>query len=128
MISGVSNVNLIDGCKLFKHVLILDKACYQETANSLINDRISKGVYVIEENNSTLAELKSLQNFIYRNFKKHKKYKEMRPISSQPARHLATANTHKFTDIRQIKYNDLKLRPTIDQSGTHLYDCSKIIG
>ena len=36
---------------------------------------MSKRVYVIEENGSTLAELKSFQNFIYRNFKKHEKYK-----------------------------------------------------
>ena len=62
----------------------------------MINDGISKGVYVIEENGSTLAELKSFQNFIYRNFKKHEKYKEMRPTSS-----------HKFTDIKQININDL---------------------
>ena len=57
---------------------------------------MSKRVYVIEENGSTLAELKSFQNFIYRNFKKHEKYKEMRSTSS-----------HKFTDIKQININDL---------------------
>ena len=108
-------------------VVILDKACYNEKINRLINDGISKGVYVIEENDNTLTELKSFQNFIYRNFKKHKKYKEMRPTSSQPARLFATAKTHKFTDIKQVNINDLKLRPIIDQTGTHLYDCSKII-
>ena len=95
--------------------------------NRLINEGISKGVYVIEENDNTLTQLKSFQNFIYRNFKKHEKYKEMRPTSSQPARLFATAKTHKFTDIKQININDLKLRPIIDQTGTHLYDCSKII-
>ena len=51
----------------------------------------------------------------------------MRSTSSQPARLFATAKTHKFTDIKQININDLKLRPIIDQTGTHLYDCSKII-
>ena len=45
--------------------------------NRLINDGISKGVYVIEENDNTLTELKSFQNFIYRNFEKYEKYKEM---------------------------------------------------
>ena len=103
--------------------VILDKKCYKEK----INRFISKGVYVIEENENTLAELKSFQNFVYRTFKKHEKYKKMRPTSSQPARHFAAAKMHKFTDIKQININDLKLGPIIDQTGTHLYDCSKII-
>ena len=51
----------------------------------------------------------------------------MRPASSQRARLFATAKTQKFTDIKQININDLKLHPIIDQTGTHLYDCSKII-
>ena len=51
----------------------------------------------------------------------------MRPSSSQPARLFATAKTHKFTDIKQINISDLQLCPIIDQTGTHLYDCSKII-
>ena len=63
-------------------VVVLDKACYNEKINRLIKDDISKGVYVIEENDNTLTELKSFQNFIYRNFKKHEKYKEMSPTSS----------------------------------------------
>ena len=108
-------------------VVILGTECYKEKINRLINDGISKGVYVIEENDNTLTELKSFQNFIYRNFKKHDKYKEMRPTSSQPARLFAAAKTHTFTDTKQININNLKLRPIIDQTGTHLYDCSKII-
>ena len=48
----------------------------------------------------------------------------MRPISSQPARLFATRKTHKFIDIKQLNIN--KLHPIIDQTGTHLYDCSKI--
>ena len=51
----------------------------------------------------------------------------MRPISIQPARLFPTAKTRKFTDIKQININDLKLCPIIGQTGTHLYDCSKII-
>ena len=60
-------------------IVILDISCYKEKVNKLINEGISKGVYVIEENDNTLTELKSLQNFLHRNFKKHEKYKEMRP-------------------------------------------------
>ena len=52
---------------------------------------------------------------------------EMRPTSSQPAWLFATAKTHKFTDIKQININDLKLWPIADQTGTHIYDCLKII-
>ena len=48
----------------------------------------------------------------------------MRPNSSQPARLFATRKTHKFIDIKQLNIN--KLHPIIDQTGTHLYDCSKI--
>ena len=51
----------------------------------------------------------------------------MRPTSSQPARLFATAKTHTFTDTKQTNINNLKLRPIIDQTGTHLYGCSKII-
>ena len=51
----------------------------------------------------------------------------MRPTSSQTARLFATAKTHKFTDTKQININNLKLCPIVDQTGTHLYDCSKII-
>ena len=108
-------------------VVILDKVCYNEKINRLINDGISKGMYVVEENENTLTELKSFQNYVYRHFKKHEKYKEMRPTSSQPARIFTTAKTNKFTDIKQININDLKLRPIIDQTGTHLHDCLKII-
>ena len=45
----------------------------------------------------------------------------------QPAKLFATAKTHKFTDTKQMNINNLKLRPIIDQTGTHLCDCSKII-
>ena len=44
-------------------VVILDTACYKEKINRLIIDGISKGVDVIEENEDTLTELKSFQNF-----------------------------------------------------------------
>ena len=37
-------------------VVILDKACYKEKINRLINDNISKGVYVIQENDNILTE------------------------------------------------------------------------
>ena len=51
----------------------------------------------------------------------------MRPTSSQPGRLFATEKTHNLTDTKQINISNLKLCPIIDQTGTHLYDCSKII-
>ena len=81
-------------------VVILDKAPCKEKINRLINDGISKVVYVIEENDNMLAELKSFQNFIYKNFQKHEKHKEMGATASQSARLFAAMKMHKFTDIR----------------------------
>ena len=40
-------------------IVILEKASYKEKINRLINDGISKGVYITEENDNTWAELKS---------------------------------------------------------------------
>ena len=51
----------------------------------------------------------------------------MRPISNQPVRFFATAKTHKFNKIEDINIQDLKLRPIIDQTGTCIYNASKVI-
>ena len=42
----------------------------------------------------------------------------MWPTSSQLARLFATAKMERFTDIRQVNINDLKLGPIVDQIGT----------
>ena len=51
----------------------------------------------------------------------------MRPISNQPARFFATAKTHKFKSLEEINVDQLKLRPIIDQTGTSIYNASKVI-
>lgn len=51
----------------------------------------------------------------------------MRPSSSQPARFFATAKTHKFHNTNEINLEELKLRPIIDQTGTAIYQTSKVI-
>ena len=51
----------------------------------------------------------------------------MHPISNQPARFFATAKAYKFDKIEDINVHDLKLRPIIDQTGTHIYDVSKVV-
>ena len=50
----------------------------------------------------------------------------MRPVSNQPARFFATAETHKFDTIEGINVKNLKLRPIIDQTGTYINDASKV--
>ena len=69
------NIVLLSGDKDLS-VITLDKACYKEKINRLINDGISKRVCVIEENDNSLSELKSFQKFIYRNIKTYEKYRK----------------------------------------------------
>ena len=51
----------------------------------------------------------------------------MRPVSNQPGRFFATAKTHKFDSYNDITIDNLKLRPIIDQTGTHTHPAAKII-
>ena len=51
----------------------------------------------------------------------------MCPKSNQPGRFFATAKTHKFGSINDITLDQLKLRPTIDQTGTYIYNVSKVV-
>ena len=67
-----------------------------------------------------------IQDFLDRHFYKTK-YDGMCPVSNQPARFFATAKTHKFDTIEDIKVKDLKLRPIIDQTGIYIYDASIVV-
>ena len=71
--------------------------------------------------------LKRFQDFLYRHFKDKKCYDEMRPVSNQPARFFVTAKTHKFKSLEEINVDQLKLHPIIDQTGTYIYNASKVI-
>ena len=51
----------------------------------------------------------------------------MCPVLIQPARFFATAKTHKPNTIEEINVEHLKLRLIIDQTGTYIYNASKII-
>ena len=51
----------------------------------------------------------------------------MRPVSNQPARFFVTAKTHKFKSLEKINVDQLKLRPIVDQTGTYIYNTSKVI-
>ena len=51
----------------------------------------------------------------------------MSPDPNQPAKSLATAKTHKLSNIEDVNVEELKFRPIIDQTGTFTYNCSNII-
>ena len=51
----------------------------------------------------------------------------MRPVSNQPARFFVTAKTHKFKSLEEINVDQLKLRPISDQTGTYIYNASKVV-
>ena len=42
-------------------------------------------------------------------------------------RFFITTKTDKFDTIENINVKDLKLRPVIDQTGTYIYDASKVV-
>ena len=47
----------------------------------------------------------------------------LRPKSNQPGRNL----THKFDSVNDITLDKLKWRPIIDQTGTYIYNASKVV-
>ena len=51
----------------------------------------------------------------------------MCPVSNQPGRFFAIANTNKFTSLNDITDENLKLRPIIDLTRTYTYNTSKIV-
>lgn len=58
---------------------------------------------------------------------RHKKHENIRPKSNQPSGFLATVHTHKFDWINDIIPDELKLCPNIDQTGTYIYNPSKVV-
>ena len=120
-----SNIIILSADKEICKV-ILNRTDYIKKVNAMIDDGISQGKYV-ETVDNTHQDLKHFQNFLYRHFYKTEYYDKMRPISNQPARFFATAKTHKFNKIEDINIQDFKLRPIIDQTGTYIYNASKVI-
>ena len=51
----------------------------------------------------------------------------MHPKSNQPGRRFATARTRKFDSVNDITLDKLKLHPFIDQTGTYIYNASKVV-
>ena len=87
----------------------------------MIKDGISEDKY-IETSDNTLCDLKKIEDFLYRHLYKHKDYEAIRPCSNQPGRFFAN-----FKPIEDISLERLKLRPIIDQTGTYIYNASKLV-
>ena len=51
----------------------------------------------------------------------------MCPKSNQLGRFFATAITHKFDSITDITLDQLKFRPIVDETGTYIYNASKVV-
>ena len=56
----------------------------------MIDDGVTCGVY-ISTRDKILKDLKTFRDFLYRNFKDHRKYEKMLPTSNKPAQLYGTA-------------------------------------
>ena len=92
----------------------------------MMNEGIQQGKYEMTTD-ITHEDLEKFQGFLYRNFKSHSRYRNLRPVSNQPARFFATVKTHKFNDYSLINAKNLELRPIIDQSNSFTYNAAKIV-
>ena len=79
----------------------------------MINESIQKSKYEMTTDTNH-EDLEKFQSFLYLNFKSHPSHNDMRPVSNQPARFFAIAETHKFDDYSLVNVNSLKLRPITD--------------
>ena len=74
-----------------------------------------------------MKELSQIKDFLLRNLYTYDHYKDMKPDSNQPARLYGTNKTPKVENFEGITVANLKLRPTIDQTGTFTYNAAKVI-
>ena len=82
-------------------VVITQRADYINKLETMVEEGIANGKYVMTEDN-TLKDLKSLQDFLTRNFKSSLPLNKIKPTSNQPAFLYGTAKTHKFQNPEQI--------------------------
>ena len=108
-------------------VVILKRGDYDKKLQGMIDEGITNGTYAPTVD-TILNDLKKFQDFLRRNFKgKFDRYKDMRPVYNQPGRSYATAKTHKFSSLDEIRIEKLKFRPIISQVRTYTYNAAKVI-
>ena len=81
----------------------------------MIDEGFFNGKY-IEASDTTHADLKHFQVILNKNFK-----------DNQPARFIATVDTHKFKTLDEMRVDQLKLCAIIDQTSTYIYNTLKLI-
>ena len=104
----------------------MDKSDYMQKLENMIEEGINKGTYE-RTDDTTLHDLKRLQDFLYRNFYNYENYNKMYPHSNQPAKLYGTAKTQKFKYINEITKEQIKFLPMIDQKGTCTYGAAQVI-
>ena len=92
----------------------------------MIDNGIKNEIYE-ETADNTLKDLKTFQEFLYRNSKDYENYDDMNPVSNQPDQLYGTAKTHKFENLKDITPQSLKCGPTLNQTGTFTYNAVKVI-
>lgn len=119
------NIAVVSGDK-DSSIVIMNRSDYNDKIQQMINEGVQKGVYA-PSTDTTLKDLKTFKDFLYRNFHKYKRYEKMVPTSNQPARIYGTAKTHKFQSHKDISLEQLKFRPIIAQTGTYTYNAAQVI-
>ena len=85
----------------YSSVVIMNRSDYIEKLERMIEEGVKKDTYKKTED-TTLQDLKKIQEFFYRNFYSYEHYKSVYPHSNQPAKLYGTAKTHKFNNIQEI--------------------------
>ena len=91
-----------------------------------VENNITERKY-IETSDNTFCNLEQFQDFLYCHHYKHKDDLKMRSRSNHPGRFFSTSKTLKFKSIKDISLESLMLRPIIDQTGTYIYNTSKVV-
>jgi len=106
-------------------VAIMQHADYVNKLETMIEEGITNGKYIDDDN--TLTDLKSFQNFLTQNFKSSLPLDKIKLTSNQPAFLYGTAKIHKFQNSGQITKDNLKLQPIVSTCGTFYYETAKFL-
>ena len=74
-----------------------------------------------------MEELSRFQDFLYRNFYNHERYKDTKPDSNQPVCLYGKAKTQKSKNLKEITVVNLRFRHIIDQTGTFMYNVVNLV-
>ena len=107
-------------------IVIMNRTDYITKMEAMIEEEVKNGTYP-ETDDTTMQDLKRLQQFLRRSFKEYEHYSEMFPENNDPAKMYVTAKTHKFHSTGNIGLIRLKFHPIINQTETYTYKATKVI-